>query len=205
MAALDAFDKHILIDVPGCPMPLVQHAVLWASIEFCKRTLAVCYDAESIAVRADIADYDIERRDDDENVEQIITARLASQARPLTPLGRDDLPGREMAGVYAFAMPEANVIRLYGTPSVADTLRCEIAVAPAEDAATVPDELLRYSLAIAAGAKSRLMLIPNEKWTNAQLAVTYDRLFRVEINAAQVEANRRRSRAPARVNPRRFA
>lgn len=38
MAALDAFDRDILIYLPGVPQTVVEWAVLWAARSFCADT-----------------------------------------------------------------------------------------------------------------------------------------------------------------------
>ena len=78
---------------------------------------------------------------------------------------------------------------LYPTPISDETLAASIAVTPSDSSTVLPDELLmnqRY-LAIAAGAKSRLMMMENVPWSNMQTGAIERAAFDAAVSAEQVK------------------
>lgn len=199
---LDALNPFILPEAPGCPLPMVEWAVLQSAIRFCRETHVVSYDADPITVQPGKVEYDIDLRSDQEQVEMIVLAEL--DGRILTSPHKDSRRFHLPSG-QGYMLLSDGTLELLRAPTVEGVLELEVAVAPVTDATEIPDELLRYADGVAAGALMRLLVMPNKAWTNPQRAVVAAATNRAEINAALVYANRRHARAPMRVTAPRFA
>lgn len=194
MAALDAFFPDVLVEVPGCPLPMVKHHVRRSIIEFCERTRRLTYTCPSINSVADTSTYSIAPPADHE-VHEIISVRHNNI--PVNPVGEDWLNANlsnwqskksKTATGYMFTRPVT--VRLYPIPSEAGTGNISVMVAlkPTQVAVVIDDRLLAYSEVIAAGAKRRLMVMPKKEWSDANLAIYYGGIFNAGIGKARIDS-----------------
>jgi hypothetical protein len=87
-----------------------------------------------------------------------------------------------------FFQERVDKIILVPAPNAAlvDGLRCKVAVSPAQDATGIDDAIWQtWYGEIAAGAKHRLMRMPEMPWTNPGLSVFYRDVFESAISAAR--------------------
>ena len=105
------------------------------------------------------------------------------------------------------APDEWGLIKVYPKPRATNGARMSIqaAMAPKLSATTIPDAIVeRYSEAIEAGVKYRLMVMPNQKWTDQATGAAFDSIFRNEIDKARIEHMHEKVEGSMRVRPVRF-
>jgi hypothetical protein len=201
MAALDAFDAHILPHVMGCPTPAVEWAVRLACIDFCNRVELVTEDA-TIDTVAGQATYDpflaLQPVD-------YVARRLLGVWRGTEELtdGRPASPVDEQAAPLHYYLTGTGLIGLNPIPSDIETLTARVVVRPTIDAVTVPDALVsQYSETIAAGALARLHGLPGKLWTDHNLAQLRQRDFDHACGIAQWQVDGlSRGSSPLRTSP----
>ena len=91
---------------------------------------------------------------------------------------------------------------VWPAPAVACTMIYRYSLRPTETAATIPDMVYNlYAEAIAMGAKSKLLALPEKSWSNPKLAAQYTSEFRGQINRAKIYRQRAAITAGQRVSP----
>ena len=84
----------------------------------------------------------------------------------------------------------------------AQSLMFRVAIAPSLDATTIAEDMYDdWYEVIVAGAKARLMRIPNKEWTNLNRADYYGNLYSNGINAAKMRANKDNTTESLTVKP----
>lgn len=178
---LDWFLPYMLIELPGCPQPLVKQALLSAASEFCRRTHAWSEVQEPIELQPGVRDYEL---DAPSGARVCVALDVMVNNRPLRPL-RPMLPEEESCPVWFNMAIERGMLSLYPTPTQAETMRVRAAYEPTEDAQTLPDFLGHdYLGAMTGGTKAILMAIPGKTWSHPDL-VPY---HRQKFDDAVVEA-----------------
>lgn len=158
----------ILVEAPGCPIPLVQHAINRAAIEFCRLSLAWQEDLDAIGLRAGVWRYDL---DVPTQSQLVVLQSVCIGTRDL--VGVADPRGAMKWGVskgepshYAL-LPNFIEIAVDPTPVAVATLTLSAALAPTLAATTLPDLLVdRHFEAISEGAKAVLKRMPNQAWSD---------------------------------------
>ena len=115
-------------------------------------------------------------------------------------------PNRGIDRPMAYAYVPDGQIALYATPNgVYDLLVSAIVQPKTETVSQVPAECLsKYSNEIEAGALAYLLMIPNEPWTNPQIAQAYAAQFRSGISNAKADVQRQHQSGSQRVMGRAF-
>lgn len=115
-------------------------------------------------------------------------------------------PNRGIDRPMAYAYVPNGQIALYATPNgVYDLLVSAIVQPKTETVSQVPAECLsKYSNEIEAGALAYLLMIPNEPWTNPQIAQAYAQQFRSGISNAKADVQRQHQSGSQRVMGRAF-
>ena len=91
---------------------------------------------------------------------------------------------------------------VWPAPAVNCTLTYRYSLRPTETAATLPDMVYNiYAEAIVAGAKAKLLALPDKAWTNDKLAMQHQAEFRNRINRAKIYRQRAAITAGQRVSP----
>jgi len=164
--ALKSFRPEVMVEVPGCPTPMIDSAVRQAVIEFCDFT----FTWQREAVAADI------QTDPDKFV-----YLLPEEARIVT-LGFQQTGchskiserGRCIASWHYTADDTAVVITVSPAGVADEDVNFAFALKPTQDAQNVPKNVYRDNLsAIASGAKARLLAMPGKSWSNPQLSAYY--------------------------------
>lgn len=115
-------------------------------------------------------------------------------------------PNRGLDRPMAYAYVPDGQIALYPTPNgVYDLLVSAIVQPKSETVSQIPSECLsKYSNEIEAGALAYLLMIPNEPWTNPQLAQVWGAQFRSGIANAKADVQRQHQSGSQRVIGRAF-
>lgn len=189
---LDQFLPLMLIELPGCPEPLIRQALLRAADEFCRRTHAWSELQEPIRLEPGVRDYELDVPSG-ATVSAVLSVHAGStQLRPVntTELQRlmpDWHTAQASSPAYYNLVPERGVLSIFPTPSehALGSIVVRAAYTPTLSATTLPDFLgQRYMDAITGGAKAILMAILNKPWSNPQLVP----LHRGQLDNAMAEA-----------------
>lgn len=200
MATLDDFFSEVLPEVDGCMKALARNAIRNAAIEFCRETLYVKYDMPPIDIVAGQHTYQL-TAPSGSIIETLIS--VYDDGNPVRPKSADQLTidwPNELSLIYShgtiiqpedwtlykggvaeiYHQPTASTIRLIGIPTLdkPGSLTVRSALRPSHDAMSVDDVLLHeWHEAIGRRAKSTLMAMPNQKWSNPELSVHYRAKF----------------------------
>jgi hypothetical protein len=187
----------ILPSLPSCENAMALFALKRAAQEFMKKTQ--CDQrviAPSIAVTAGNAAYAVPVP---ANTELVTVTKLALDGTELRPVPRDWLTEEmeTLAGTPShFVVGLDGTVTLWKKPTAGGTLTGKIAVAPLPTATDILDPIANaFSEDIAAGALSRLMLMPNKPWTQVELSVAHRSRFDNAIDRAKYEVAKGRSRS----------
>ena len=203
MAALSDFYRYITMDVPGCPLPVVDQAIVDTAIEFCTRTGAWKSWTGPLTTVANIDEYDID----------IPTGAIVRQVEAVA-VGTKQL-GAISDLLETGAMPnwqdnsgqptqatyddENKVVRLIPTPTLGnETMRFLVSFIPTHNATTVPDILLqRYARGFGAGVKALLQL-QKQAWGDPGAAAINQGFYEDAIHGATAFTTRQGMRMPLR-------
>lgn len=206
MAALSEFAKYVRPEVSGCPDIQIIDAILRAGIEFCKKT-RIFKETVTVTTVIDQARYAI-------NVtagvlpEEVIAVNrdpyedlIPSSFREFEDLNLNRFSGQP----NYYYLDVDNSLVLGQIPNSVQSLSVTVRTRPAENATTLPDEMAnRYKHQIASGAKSILMLMKNQPWSDLQYAGTHAGLFQSAIDEANLRDAKGAARKPLRTRAQHF-
>lgn len=185
MAAWDVFMSRVLVHVPGAPDPLVRQMLRDAAREFCQRTHAyVAWLACTQDAPPDQA-YLFTLPDDTE-IERMEVFTLAGKPLEIVmPHGTErdwtTYAASEDRGVLADSLVRFLVLGA----AVTEAVQARVSLMPTPAAATCPDLLAtRYLEVIAAGAASKLAMLPDTAFTKPEVAALQGAKFQAGIDAA---------------------
>lgn len=209
---LTDFMPHLMVELPGCSMPLVMQTLVRVAHEFCQRTLAWDEMQDPFSLVSGVRDYDLEAPT---GAVPFMVRDVWMGNRRLRPVTiaelQQVLPGWQKAAssapaFYNLAADRATV-SLFPTPKgefVAQVVM-RVAYVPANNATSLPDFLgTQYLDAICAGAKSRLMAMPAQTWSQPALVPFYRDQFDRGIDQAKAESLHERVQGTVTAQPRRF-
>jgi hypothetical protein len=208
--SIDVFIPHILPSAIGCPDFSVRSAIVEAAIAFCTESHAWTETLDLLYLSNGTHSYELDLPKDSRAVlvknvwcangelapatmEHILAAIPTWQTARGTPRFYNQLNWEEL--------------RIYPIPNnpASSALTVRAALAPKRTATTFPDSFAdRNFQAIVAGALGRLLLVPGQAWSNAQLGEYYKSEFRLAVGSAKVELAHDRVVGSTRVAPRRF-
>jgi hypothetical protein len=184
MKSLDEFLKSINPYAPGCAIPTAYFGIRQAAIEFCERSRLWRYDDE-FTITADESEaistpYGAELLD-------IETASFDGGAplEPKTTAWLDDHhPGWRTGAVTGkpqyLTQIDMNTLRL--VPGQAGTVNISVWLKPSQDCDELPDFLAdQYRETIAWGALGRILMTPNQPYTNGTLATGFLAAFEQKL------------------------
>lgn len=209
---LDSFLNSIMIEVPGCSDPLARQMVLDAAGEFCQRTLAWDELADPVSLVDGERNYDI---DAPTGARAFVVRDVWVDARQLKPVTMAELqsvlPAWRTATstdpLFYNAALDREQLSVFPTPLGASgsQMVMRVALMPKSGATTLPDFLGTYYMdAITAGAKARLMAIPNQAFTNFKLVPLMRQQFDEGVFQACAESLHARVPGLVSVRPRQF-
>jgi len=213
---LTEFEKLVAIDVLGCPSELLTYQTRQAVIEFCSKSHALNIDLNftisSGDIQSSINDY----------VDFDFSSYLSSE-RPVTVLrlnidGSDWNVFRKNIAVDVtylddikaektkyFDFIDDTTLRVFDIDSNNTEFYFQIALKPTQAATSVNDDLHEdWVEPIVAGAKYRLLSMPNKPWMDLKAANHNFTLFRRGISEAKVKVNKGFSNRPSMVKPQIF-
>lgn len=207
-----ALYSRILPFVPGCPEPTVDQAVMDAATEFAERTQLIFTIEAPISLVDGVSTYSVTPVS---GISVSLIRHVYCGARELdavTPSGlQDQLPtwqassSSEPTKYSCFGEP--GTITVYPTPQRVSTEKLRIVASwePTFGATQIPDELVTgYARDIVEGAKARLMMIPERKWTNLQLAGIAEGKFEAAVAEGKIKAIHAKAAGSLHVRPRKF-
>lgn len=209
-AAWADWNADMAIDVPGCPAFTIEDAVKKAVIDFCERTHWLKRTVAPINVTGGAGERSFASPviGSGECVLAIIKAWYFEE--PLNVYGPDDVEDDWPDWKTRTGDPECIVQESIGgyylVPSPADNansaLRLKVAIGYTVAATSCDDSILQHwRLAIASGAKARLMSMPDHAWTNYQLAAFHQQEYMAAVKGASVRAIRTPARRPLATKP----
>lgn len=204
MAHLADFMPYILPYVPGCPAPLAELTLRGTAIDFCTYVPVVQQVLDPVDVYAGQAQYDIDVPYG-VNVTVILEAYYRNQRMQV--LRQDDDAREGNHAPFALRQAADNTFTLYPTPGAdeSEAIVMRVATRPTMLATTLDDVLLAdYAYEIGAGAVARLMLMPNQLFSNPQLAPTYQTIYIAGRTNARIRAEGGFGLSGNRVRPRPF-
>jgi hypothetical protein len=164
---MERFVNNILPQVPGSSKTIIEQEVLRIAIEFCQNSL----------------------------IWQTATEKTVAATASTFTLGTET--DSQIADCYVFlnevlyedyTRSEA-VVTLYDAVTAETDFDTISFLKPTEDADDLPDILYHdWFEGIAAGAKSRLQMMPGKKWTSLKLAAINQALYQHNLNHARVKA-----------------
>jgi hypothetical protein len=212
VALIESFVNRTVPDVFGCPLPIVEQAVFDSLREWADKTwtiragfsvsVASVLDTNS-AASVDLFSY----IPDEHRLVAIDAFKLNGGStnlylRQLVSMQNENyLP----TGAFRYLdIQEDTVIRIY--PSrVGDVFDGEAICVPLESATEVPDSLYNeWVEPIVAGAKARLLSMPQKNWTNPEYSIELRRVARRGMRSANRKFNKNRTRNSLAVQPRSF-
>lgn len=196
MKLWSAFYPYILIYLPGCPYPVVDQALLLASMEYFDKSLAWKEWLDPVQTVAGVNEYDFEIDTRQQEIVQLCAATTDGDDLPLALSG--ELPADwqtryDTAGIFtrnrlSFLLTETPV-------AAGQFIKTEVTLKPALTATGIPDELFaHHAQAIAFGAAGQVMTIPGEPFTNPALSMDFRAKFRQAITDAGLDMVRSHSR-----------
>jgi hypothetical protein len=201
MKPWSAFYPYILIYLPGCAYPVVDQALLLASMEYYDKSLAWREWLDPVQTLAGVNEYDFEINTSQQEIVQLCAATIDGEDLPLA------LPG-ELPSDWQTRYDEAGIFTrnrrtfwLTQSPVAAGAMvKTEVTLKPSLTATGIPDELFaHHAQAIAFGAAGQVMTIAGESFTNLVLSVDFKDKFRQAIQDAGLAMVRSHSRFRLRV------
>jgi len=195
MKAWALFYPDLLPELPGAPLPMVDHWLRNVVIEFCERSKAHVVDLVAMNAVANQMAYTLVPLSDTEVVE---IRALWFSGEKLTPKGHAYLENNFDDWMTAVGTPEhytqqaTDAVLLVPAPSAAETgaIKIKAVARPAIAATGIHDWLFqRYRQAFAAGCKAKMMAMEDVSWSRPDRVDYYLGMFEAAIDKATSEAN----------------
>lgn len=196
--AITVLSNRVQPDVIGCPRPVVDNAIIDAIIKFYEETHIIEQAFEHDVLEADIV------AADNDSVNVLLTTYVSATLRPIVITefridgvlyetaylellnDLDDLDEIHIVGSKYFNYPDRTHIKFLGIEAEDQRFYIKQAYAPLTTITTMDDIIYdRYHKAIEARAKWELMSMPSKDWSNGELALYNDRLYRDGIAEAK--------------------
>jgi hypothetical protein len=169
MKTWDKFFRDVMPDVPGCPDPIAEHAILRAAQEFFELTGVWRIWMDDTSTSLNNSEYDIGLPT---NTELVRIERATLGGREIEITTADCLPIDWKTNSASLAdcihTVDRKTVMLLPAPKTIATMRIEVTLKPGSAALGIEDFLFdQYAEMIAIGAKARLMKQPGKPYTNA--------------------------------------
>ncbi len=195
MKAWSAFYPDLLPELPGAPLPMVDHWLRNAAIEFCERSKAYVVDLVAMNAVASQMSYTLVPLNDTEIVE---LKTILFSGKKLDPKGHSFLENQYPDWTAEVGTPEyhkqqaSDVVMLVPAPSAAatDAIKIKAVARPAMASAGVADWLFQsFRQALVAGCKAKMMAMVEKPWSNQDRVEYYLGAFEASIDKAMSAAN----------------
>ncbi len=200
---VDAFYPFVLPEVVGCPEPLLAQQIMLTAHSFCTETGVWDEVQAPVLTSSGIADYEIDAPAD---AEMLRVRSVWLDGRELSPKQmRTPLVANFGAPSSYHSALARGLITLDAKPQSEQSLVVRAVYAPRLTGQALPDFLLsRYAIAIAGGAKARLMLMPGQAWSNPALAQLHAEKHQAAVVDVRIDMERDNVTGSLRVKPRPF-
>lgn len=200
MKDLDAFLPGILPFAPGCATPTAHFGIRQAAIEFCERTrlwrsedefdvtLEGC-EAVMSPGGSEILEFEKALFNDQPLIPKTTAWLDANENgwRSGTQTGRPRYITQTAPDTVTLVPKEAGRLKMY------------LWLKPAQDCTELPDFLAgNYRETIAFGALSRILIIPNQSFTNVEMAGAFSQMFENRLGGQSTKGSIGQQRAPLR-------
>lgn len=202
MTELDAFLPNIRLYAPGVADPTAYFAIRQAAIEFCERTRAWRFDdefnitvddAEGLLAPSGAVVHDIEGVWFDGTK---LKPKTPGQLDTLVPAWRSGATKSESKPKYVTQTAPNTIVLVPFQPG---RVKLSIFLKPAQDADELPDFLAdQHREAIAWGALGRILLIPNQSFTNPDMGAAFGQAFQQKLDGKSTLGFTGQQRAPVR-------
>lgn len=195
-----AFLSRVLTDVPGCPDVLALQAIVDAAVELFDETgiWSVVGEPALMSSLLDLYEPDSISGARVDRIKAVWCGKRQLVHKINSAL-YDALPDWQTARAPEpsyYNSPDGSSVRVYPMPfnvAPGTTLTIEAIYVPKDDLSssqpTIPDRFgLQYRDAIVAGAKARLMLTPDRKWTNERLSGFHRSKFEEALSEVRIRA-----------------
>ena len=202
--ALSALRPFTALAAAGVPVPIIDHEVREAAIQFCDRA-RVWREIQTLDVVADQADYAPVLPVDGavSVVEDVYHNRVRLEMKPIDTLKEQYQDWQSQSGTpLYYTQMQPGVIKLvpYPTAALTDALSVRLVFQPARAAETLPDWLYeQYADVLGWGALVRLLLNPGLPCHSPALAAAYQTQFEQGLFRASRQSGKSFTRAPNRV------
>jgi hypothetical protein len=209
--AYSTFFPYLLPLVPHVAEPVAEQAVRDACIEFCKESLIWRTAMDPISSQKGEAVYqlDVPTGTNLANVVDLYYSEHRLWKKSVSEIAHHfSRNWMQMSGTpTVFTMLNPSEVTLVLTPdkSVTDALTGVLAFTPTRKSKNIIDFIFEdYAEEIARGAASKLMIMPNQQWTEPTMGLGYRKQFLSDMANARAHVNQGQVRAPISVHLRRF-
>lgn len=200
------FLPDVALEVQDCPALVIRHHTIKVLTDFCKQSRYLRETLAPISVVAGTAAYAVAPSD---NTQQLVRVEeVWFNGVQLDPITTSELDAevenwRTDTGTPVLYTWTDEKLQLVPVPDTTAAGALEVRISYAIDpTATLVgfDPILykRFDNGLAAGIKASLMMIPNKAWSNPDLAMAYQRDYKVAVALAKNQANKGLSRARRR-------
>jgi hypothetical protein len=177
--------QYVLPELVGCSTMLAEMQLRAAVIDLCRRAKVWAYEDDPTTTSPGERNYDLSAPAGSTIVE-VKAMFVDGDAVDPASTNFDNPAVLGKPETFRQLTPEAFV--LWPTPDTEYPLTMELTLAPSRASSGFPSWIAeKYHDAIVAGAKSRLMLMPGNPWTNLQIAAAYRSLFESEVGTASMD------------------
>jgi len=181
--------NDVLPDVPGCTNELAINALRNAAIELYTKSWIYTQACDPQDTVIGQAEYDLDTFNQYKLI-GLVSASIDDAAIVpvgVTSLNRSNLRWQDDTGLPTnYLTYDYTTIRLYPIPDRVSTLNVTVALTPSKTSTGVENFIYDlYSEQLAAGAKARLMLIPNKPFTDNNTSREYRAQFAAAITDAK--------------------
>lgn len=209
------FRTHVAPYAVNAGLQLIDQAIWDTLVMLCEKTLTWREDLTPIAIVKDQYDYTLTPVT--ANTRIITAISVLYDSIPVHPSGEEHLDNispswrryRSITYRYYLEQGTSTVLKLTWPPTadLADGLEVRVAIKPEPDPSgspvSIPDEIYyEYYSTIAAGALSRVLNMPKERWYNRARAKDYELEWANGLANAASEAQRSHTRRPQQVKMR---
>lgn len=201
-AAWSTFYPDVLIHVPGCPLPLVDHHLRAATIDLCQRSKRLKFDMPAFDTVAGQPTYALSPGTKMETVSILAAAVSGELIDPATraELSIGDDWSTETGQPTKYLMDgDDETVRLWKMPDGVYPVTLTLAIKPSESATGVEQWFAdRYRRTIARGALAELLALPKQAWTDLPMAAIRFEQFEAGVRSAEAQGIKDGTSAPLR-------
>ena len=182
---IDELYPYVLAELPDCPDEMLRQSFAFTAMDLCRQTHIWNEIADAAILVDGIADYDIDYPSGTiaETVTSVWCGPREMRAKTMSAMN-DVLPDWQTATsthpIYYNSTADWGSISVYPTPrglaqlGIKPSITLRGVFIPKATATDLPNFLTdRYLECLCAGVKGRLMLQPNQKWSNPQIGAFY--------------------------------